>query len=263
MSIAAINVSDNTGALGCCSGFFQSVASATVRQELNRMGHVRRYANGVTLVEEGAEPSVVGFVTSGVVRITQSLQDGRQQVVGLAIAGDFFGHLFRRGDLFRYEAATDVSACVFRQKAFEAIMTRDHDLEHLVMTSLLGDLDMCREWMIVLGRQNTLERLVSFMLHISRRMHASGLVLDPRIIEVPITRRDIAAYLGTTVETISRHVQTLARKRLIRIIDSSHFEVLNRGQLISLSGHDGISGDLRDERSRGEGERAAGSRFPN
>ena len=211
------------------------VRPENARQELNRIGHLRRYDSGITIIAEADEPSVVGRVVSGVVRITQALDDGRQQVVGLAVPGEYFGHFFRKGSPFVYEAATDVTACVFPQKAFEALLARNHELEHMVMMGVLRDLELSREWMMVLGCQNTFERVVSFMLHIRERMRMAGVPTHDRFIEFPIGRRDIAGYLGTTVETISRHVQTLARQRIIRVLDNSHFEICNLGRLQSLS----------------------------
>ncbi|GEO87632.1 Crp/Fnr family transcriptional regulator [Ciceribacter naphthalenivorans] len=204
-------------------------------QELNRIGHLRRFESDISIITETDEPSIVGQVISGVVRITQALDDGRQQIVGLALPGEYFGQFFRKGSAFVYEAATDVRACVFPQNAFEALLVRNHELEHMVMMGVLRDLELSREWMMVLGCQNTFERVVSFMLHIHQRMRAAGLPTNNRFIEFPIGRRDIAGYLGTTVETISRHVQALARQRIIRILDNSHFEICNLGRLQSLS----------------------------
>lgn len=205
------------------------------RQESNRIGHIRRYESGLTIIPEGGESTIAGRVTSGIVRITQTLDDGRQQVVGLALPGDYFGHFFHSGAAFTYEAATAVEACVFPQMAFEALLVTDHELKHRVMISVLRDLELSREWMMVLGCQNTLERVVSFMLHIHKRMRVAGLMTNEDTIEFPISRRDIAAYLGTTVETISRHVQALARQRIIKILDNSHFRICNLGRLQSLS----------------------------
>lgn len=214
---------------------FGATCSDNVQWQLNRIGHIKRYDSGTTIITEGDEPGTAGYVSSGVVRVTQTFNDGRQQVVSLAMRGDFFGHFFRRGSPFLYEAATDVAACIFPQRAFEAAMARDHELEHVVMIGMLQELESSRAWISVLGRQNTLERVVSFMLFIRQRMSAAGLTRDTPIIEFPVARRDIAAFLGTTVETISRHIQALARRKIIRIIDSSHFEVLNMARLLSLS----------------------------
>ncbi|WP_154719159.1 Crp/Fnr family transcriptional regulator [Ciceribacter sp. T2.26MG-112.2] len=205
------------------------------QEQLKRIGHIRQYDSGITIVAEGDEPSIIGRVASGVVRITQTLDDGRQQIVGLAMPGEYFGHFFRSGSAFMYEAATDVAACVFPQKPFEALLASHHGLEHTVMMGALRDLELSREWIMVLGCQNTFERVVSFMLHIHKRMRMAGLPTHDRFIEFPIGRRDIAGYLGTTVETISRHVQALARQRIIRILDNSHFEICNLGRLQSLS----------------------------
>lgn len=210
-------------------------AGGVVPVALTRIGHVRRYESGQTIIAEGDEPTIVGHMASGVLRITQTLDDGRQQVVGLALPGDYFGHFFHSGTAFTYEAATAVEACVFPQMAFEALLLADHELKHRVMIGVLRDLELSREWMMVLGCQNTLERVVSFMLHIHKRMRIAGITTNEDIIEFPISRRDIAAYLGTTVETISRHVQALARLGIIKILDNSHFRICNLGRLQSLS----------------------------
>ncbi|MGX5668873.1 helix-turn-helix domain-containing protein [Rhizobium daejeonense] len=204
-------------------------------RSIGRTGSTRNYKAGKVLIADGDGSMIVGQVISGVVRITQALDDGRQQVVGLALKGEFFGCLFQNYNAFLYEAATDLTARVYAQSAVEATMARNHEVEHMIMMELLRDLEVSREWMMVLGCQNTLERVVSFMLHIRKRMKMAGLASDERIIEFPIGRRDIAGYLGTTVETISRHIQMLARQGIISIVDNSHFEILNLVRLQTLS----------------------------
>lgn len=122
---------------------------------------------------------------------------------------------------------------------FDNVLRRHPDLEHALLLNLFADLALVQERMLLLG-QFTLERLAAYLLLIlernQRRLTRVGLTSKELIARSQISRRDLASYLGTTIETISRHIHTLSRIGVIRIIDSSHFEVLDRHRLVELSG---------------------------
>jgi CRP/FNR family transcriptional regulator len=211
------------------------LACEEVRREINKIGHFRKFRAGSTIAFESEESGISGIVATGVVRVSKILVNGNQHVVGLIFRGGYFGHAFSGGS-FAYEAATDVSAFCFRTAVFEGLVTRNRGIEHAFMTAMMGELNATREWMLSLTGQGTLQRVASFMLHIRDRMRVDGESQPDTFIHFPVSRRDIAAYTGTTVETISRHIQLMARKKIIRILDSAHFEVLNEAALRDLAG---------------------------
>lgn len=210
--------------------------------ELDRISHVRRYRRGQTVLCEEAEAPIVGHVVSGVLKMTKTLKDGRSQIVGLLFASDFFGRAYARTARFSLEAAGDSELCVMDRLAFEAVLARHHAVEHALLTEVLDELDATREWMVLLGCQNAREKVASFLLklhgnarHRARTGARQGAETDT--IEVPISRRDMAGYLGTTVETISRHTQALARLGVLRVLDSRHVQITDPAALAAAAAH--------------------------
>jgi CRP/FNR family transcriptional regulator len=109
-----------------------------------------------------------------------------------------------------------------------------------VLLSTLDELDAARDWMVLLGCQTVLERVAAFLIIVRRRMMkmASDEWMPGPYISVPIGRRDMATYLGTTVESISRTIRAMARKGVIRIVDSQNFEIVHWSRLVALSGRE-------------------------
>ena len=103
-----------------------------------------------------------------------------------------------------------------------------------------NDLARAHERSLLLTTQSTLERVATYLLvALDRReqlLEHMSVELHKRVSVSVLTRRDMASYLGTTIETISRHVHHLSGQGVIRIIDASHYEVLNHDRLMSISG---------------------------
>jgi CRP/FNR family transcriptional regulator len=179
----------------------------------------------------------VGHVVTGVLRLEKMLPDGRQQIVGLLFPGDMFGRPFARSSPVSIEAASDVTLCCRNKASFERLVGRHPELEHRMLLGLMRELDMAQEWLLLIGRQTVLERVAAFfvILRNGGRERAPMSSMRSRV-TVPISRKDMAAYLGTTVESISRSVQELARSGVIRIVNPQDFEILDLDRLLGLSG---------------------------
>ncbi|WP_276315571.1 Crp/Fnr family transcriptional regulator [Mesorhizobium jarvisii] len=216
-----------------------------LQKELSRLSHHRTYCLGETVLGEMEAISFVGIVVSGVLRMQKSLEDGRQQLVGLLFQSDFFGRVFGGLSAHAIEAASDVTLCCYERRAFERLTERFPELEHQLMLSTLDELDAARSWMLLLGCQTTPERVASFLLMLCRRTGTNQWTPGANLsIYVPISRRDMASYLGTTGETISRVIHEMSRKGIIKIRNSQHFEVLNMRQLVKMSAREDLSTGL-------------------
>jgi CRP/FNR family transcriptional regulator len=243
LTLATVRLNDRCALHGCsiCSNLDE-----TLRQELGRQSHVRTFAAGETVIGEAEDTIFVGFVISGVLRIQKTLFDGRQQIVGLLLPSDMFGRVFSGRSDVAIEAACEAKLCYFSRPAFEMLMLKYPQLEHRILLSQLAQLDNARNWMVLLGCQTVMERVTTFLL-ILRDARRDELAADettrPDVITIPVGRRDLAAYLGTTVESISRTVQELSRKGVLRIIDSRNFEILDGRRLSHLSGRTDLGPD--------------------
>ncbi|MCI5076469.1 Crp/Fnr family transcriptional regulator [Oricola sp.] len=221
---------------------FCRAASDEVLNELSRISHLREYEKGQVIVAQGDDAEIVGNVVSGIVKLTNMSMSGQQNIVGLLFPSDFFGRAFSDESRFSYEAATDVTLCCMSRHAFETFVVRHPEVEHELLLTILDELDATREWTAMTSCHTTMQRVATFLFILSRR--SDGVFCDPSsrtrlprpIIALPIGRRDIAAYLGTTPETLSRNIQTLVRQNIIRSLDTNHFEVVDMPGLIDRTG---------------------------
>ena len=192
---------------------------------------------GVELIGDAETVDSYSNVLSGVVKLTKSLSDGRQQIVGLQFAPDFLGRPFKVESAINAEAATAVSLCSFPRASIERMMRESPELEHRLLKQTLNELDEARDWMVTLGRKTAAEKVASFLLMIARNIDPT---LDPATnatsFELPLTRADIADFLGLTIETVSRQLTRLRTDGLIRTENNRHVTVTSLTRLASRSG---------------------------
>jgi CRP/FNR family transcriptional regulator, anaerobic regulatory protein len=213
---------------------------------------LRHFSRGDTIYEPGMK-ELVGYVVSGTVKLVTLLPDGRCNIIGVIEAPGFFGRIFGVATEFTVEAASDVVLACFDRSTFEAQLSADPQLEHIVHMENLHQLDEAHERIVILSCQSIMERLATFMvLKMLSAEAALGRVATPTV-HVPINRRDFAAYLGTTVETVSRSIQALVRRGTIAVIDSANFRVLRRRDLIEIADQDedNLLDMVRCRRSKG------------
>ena len=234
-------------ALGCslCQGL-----PLQAQLELSRIARVRTYRAGETILAESEDIGFVGNVVTGVLRLQKTLQDGRHKIVGLLFPADMFGRVFEHTSHVAIEAATDVTVCCYNRVRFEGLFSRFPELEHTVLRAISHELDAAQDWMLLLATQTVPERVATFLLILRKKANSGLSNRHAEVVEVPICRRDMAAYLGTTVESISRSIQQMARARIIRIIDPQRFEILDPHALIALSNHEPEEFDLSADRTR-------------
>ena len=137
---------------------------------LDRISRRRLVPAGQTILGEGEAHTIFANIVSGVVKLTKTLDDGRQHIIGLLFASDFLGRAFRRDNPYFAEAATDVELCVFPAAGFEKLLPDHPGLEHRLFQYTLTELDACQEWMLLLARKRAEERVASFLLMIAKRV---------------------------------------------------------------------------------------------
>ena len=217
-------------------------ASPEARAELSRIANPHHYATDQTIISEGVPVDFVANVVSGIVKLTETMPDGRQQIVGLLFPSDFVGRAFAKTWAFSAEAASEVELCCLNRKAFEAIIDRHPDLKQQLLVATLDELDAAREWMLLLGCKSAEEKIASFLMLLVRRSFnmSCGREAQPvsPIFELPIRRADIAGYLGMTVETVSRQISRLRADGIIKLIDIQHYTVPSLNRLADLAGQE-------------------------
>lgn len=221
---------------------FCSAASPEALGELDRIANRHHYTAGQTIISEGVPVDFVANVVSGIVKLTKTMPDGRQQIVGLLFPFGFVGQAFAGAMAFSAEAASDVELVCLNRKAFEAIIDRNPDLKQQLLLSTLNELDAAREWMLLLGSKSAEEKVASFLMLLVRWSINAGCGQEAQpaepIFELPVNRADIASYLGTTVETVSRQISRLKADGIIKLIDVHHYTVPDLNRLASLAGQE-------------------------
>lgn len=188
----------------------------------------------------------VGSVVRGVASLTQAMEDGRTQMVGLLLPSDFVGRPGRDSAAYDVVATTDLVMCCFRKKPFEDMMMRTPHIAQRLLEMTLDELDAAREWMLVLGRKTAREKIASLLSIIARRdatLNLAG-VEGPLEFDLPLTREAMADYLGLTLETVSRQVNALKRDGVIDLVGKRHVIVPDFDRLSEEAGDDSDGGML-------------------
>jgi CRP/FNR family transcriptional regulator len=197
--------------------------------ELARHTRQVRAKSGEELIGDTEEVKSYANVISGVVKLTKMLADGRQQVIGLQFAPDFLGRPFAEESRLSAEAASGVNLCKIPKSALESMIKSSPELEHRLLMQTLKELDEARDWMVTLGRKTASEKVASFLYLIASNIDPSKDIdeIDSIKFDLPLTRVDIADFLGLTVETISRQLTKLRKDGVIEIENNRTFFVPN------------------------------------
>lgn len=191
-------------------------AGADELAALEEIKYYRSFSVGQPVVWAGDQMDFVASVVTGVACLTQTMADGRRQMVGLLLPSDFLGRPGRGQAAYDVTAVTDLVMCCFRKKPFEAMMIKTPHIAHRLLDMTLDELDAAREWMLLLGRKRAREKIASFLVILARRESALRGQAAITSIEVPLTREEMADYLGLTLETVSRQMTALRGDGLIQ-----------------------------------------------
>ena len=174
-------------------------------------------------------------LTSGVMRLSKLLPDGRRQIAGFLFPGDFLGITMEDEHAFTAEAITPLKLCQFSRARFDAFVDTHPRLERRLYAIAAHELAAARQQVVLLGRKTAAERVASFLLMLdARRTSTSGEVLDGDI-NLPMSRSDIADYLGLRIETVSRELSALKASRLIRLTTTQTIRFVDRERLEQLA----------------------------
>lgn len=214
---------------------------------LEQMKFYRSYQAGQTVIWSGDRMDFVASVVSGVAMLSQTLEDGRRQMVGLLLPSDFVGRPGRTSVAYDVTATTDLVMCCFRKKPFEEMMLSTPHVAQRLLDMTLDELDAAREWILLLGRKTAREKLASLLAILSRR--DAGLKLRSTkgvvVFDLALTREQMADYLGLTLETVSRQISALRRDGVIVLEGNRHVTIPDYDRLLEVAGDDSDGGMLQ------------------
>lgn len=202
---------------------------------LNAISRKRRLARGEALVWAGDESLVCGNLLSGVLKLTASTADGREQIVGLVYPADFVGRPFAGQADFTVTAISDAELCVFPRGPFEQMLEDHKAMERMLLQRTLAALDEARGRMLGLARLSASEKVAGFLRDMAQRAGGCrATAFGPVTFDLPLTRGEMAEVLGLSIETVSRQLTRLKDKGAI---------VLNGARGITIRDHALLGGE--------------------
>lgn len=229
-----------------CSGCpirHRAVCARCAPEELTRLEEIkyyRTYDAGQPIAWAGDEMGFVASVVKGVATLSQTMADGRKQMVGLLLPSDFIGRPGRASTPYDVTAVSEVTLCCFRRKPFEQLLVTTPAVAERLLDMSLDELDAAREWMLVLGRKTAREKIASLLTIVARREATVGLgsMKGRIVIDLPLTREAMADYLGLTLETVSRQISALKNEGTIELDGKRRIVVPDVRLLMAETGDD-------------------------
>jgi CRP/FNR family transcriptional regulator, nitrogen fixation regulation protein len=203
-------------------------AHEPLAQSMQLMGAVMSYPRNTEIFGENEPADYVYKVLSGSVRTYKILSDGRRQIGGFYLPGDVFGLQFAEEHTFSAEAIADTKVQVVKRSALTALAGRDAAIGRELFDLTSRELRRMQNRILLLVK-SAQERVASFLLEMAER--AAG-----NVVELPMSRQDIADYLGLTIETVSRTLTGLETAAAIEVPTSRRIVLRNRPALNRLNG---------------------------
>lgn len=215
----------NQASIAACleaSGFAVSIRSLRAR---------------ISLFIEDESTDRVHELLSGVVSLSRTLPDARRQVVGFVFPGEIFtpsGLAFHTSDapFCTAETLTPVKVALYRRSHLDDLLHERPDMTRSLLAASRRSLFRAQGQMLLLGRMSAIERLASFLLMMAEQQDVTG----PTPLHLPMSRRDIADYLGIRIETVSRGFARFQASGLIKSETRTTLRIMNRDRLLELAG---------------------------
>jgi CRP/FNR family transcriptional regulator, nitrogen fixation regulation protein len=203
-------------------------ASKALHSSIDLMGAVMPFGRNVEIYGENEPAEYVYKVLSGTVRTYKVLNDGRRQIGAFYLAGDTFGLEIGEDHTFSAEAITDCKILVVKRSTLISLASRDNDVARQLWAMTAAELQRAQDHIMLLIK-TAQERVAGFLLEMAKR---SSVVSE---VDLPMSRQDIADYLGLTIETVSRTLSLLERGAAIAVPNSRRIVLRNRAALSRLN----------------------------
>ena len=210
------------------SGSSRGAERSALAQAMQMMGAVMSFPRNSEIFGENEPADYVYRVISGSVRTYKILNDGRRQVGGFYLAGDIFGLEFAEEHTFSAEAVSDAKVVVVKRSAISTLSSRDPAIGGELFALTGRELRRAQDHVLLLVK-SAQERVASFLLEMAERAGSGNTV------ELPMSRQDIADYLGLTIETVSRTLTGLESAAAIEVPTSRRIVLRNRPALARLN----------------------------
>ncbi|MGO4910365.1 Crp/Fnr family transcriptional regulator [Pseudorhodobacter sp. W20_MBD10_FR17] len=192
------------------------------------------YQPGEEIAPQGERSEKLGIVASGVVKIVLITEDGENHLLQLVEPGEFVGDPCQKSNVFSWEAATPSSICWINRQALDGMMQENPQLNRAYIGVIAHQLETQRLWTAAMRGRNTLQRIAFWIYQqIPKTRDFSA-----PLVQVNLTRRDLASLLDMTVETLCRGLHQLSERGAIDLITPTKIRVTNRVKLQLFARHE-------------------------
>jgi len=192
----------------------------------------KEFKNKQTIFLQQEEANNLYNITKGNVKIYRLLSDGRIQIIGFLYPGDFFGSYKKEKYNYSAESIGEVRSCVFKQTSLDNYLEKNMTLAKELLHMTSHELTLAQDRMGVLGKMNANERVAQFILNISDQRARIGWQNNP--VSLPMTRQDIADYLGLTLETVSREISRFKTANIIKLMNLKQIFIVDKEKLTKI-----------------------------
>jgi CRP/FNR family nitrogen fixation transcriptional regulator len=196
-----------------------------LNEPLKSAGTVIDALEGREICAEGQETETFYKVLSGVVRVCRFLADGRRQIEAFHVAGDMFGLELGDERVMSAEAVTDCRLVAYRRRGIEQQAKTDHTVSQQLFQYAMQSLSQAQCHSLLLSRRGAAEKVAAFLLDWMEKTAGEN------TLQLPMSRQDIADYLGLTIESVSRSMSQFERNRTIALSGARHIRILNQAAL--------------------------------
>jgi CRP/FNR family transcriptional regulator len=193
----------------------KQVVQSEVESEFDNSDRRIAFPAKSNVLTEG-EPSIaIYMLTRGTAALYKMLADGRRQVVGFALPGDFLGSPFSDRYPYSVDAINEVVARQFLRGSFLTFLRAHPNSLCFMLEAAWQENNAARDHMLLLGRGTAEEKFAEFIVVWRARAGRRGALAN--LVPLPMSRRDIADFPGLTIETVSRVVTKLERENVLRV----------------------------------------------
>jgi CRP/FNR family nitrogen fixation transcriptional regulator len=188
------------------------------------------YKRSAEIFGEKEPADYVYQVMTGAVRTYKLLSDGRRQIGAFHLVGDIFGLEIGMDHRFTADAIVDTTVRLIKRRSLELVAESNVVVARNLLSMATTNLRHAEDHMLLLGRKTSIERVAAFLLEMDGRLAAAG------VLALPMCRRDIADYLGLTLETVSRALSRLHDQGILGFIGNNQRQImlLDRRRLAKL-----------------------------
>jgi CRP-like cAMP-binding protein len=203
--------------------------SGAEKAELGRLAEIIEFKTaGSQILSHGQKANFLYLLVDGIVEADRTLHNGERQILAFYWPGDLFGMAEDGVYVNSAQALTPCTVYRFPIQKLEQFLLQNPKIQHGFLIKVVHDLRNAQRQLVVMGRFDVPRRLAAFLLACSAHEHYFN--ADQQVLTLPMTRYDIADYLGTSAESATRAFSRLEAKGLLHRLTSRTLE-LKRSEL--------------------------------